>query len=62
MHIIAKAKNAQLNFLQAWKKNCLQEDDTGKNVFTDNDTEKKLFVLKKIYSPCFQKNNGPPHR
>ena len=44
------------------EKNCLQEDDTGKNVFTDNDTEKKLFVLKNFSSPCFQKNNGSPHR
>ena len=26
-----------------------------KNVFTDNDTEKKLFVLEKISSPSFQK-------
>ena len=33
-----------------------------KNVFTDNDTEKKLSVLEKFSSPIFQKNNGPPHR
>ena len=33
-----------------------------KNVFTDNDTEKKLFALEKFSSPSFQNNNGPPHR
>ena len=44
------------------EKNCLQEHDTGKNVFKDNDTEKKMFVLKQFSSLCFQKNNGPSHR
>ena len=37
------------------EKNCLQEDDTGKSVFTDIDTEKKIVCLEKIFIPLLPK-------
>ena len=37
---VCKSKKSPTKFFAGMKKNCLQEDDTGKNVFTDNDIEK----------------------
>ena len=54
--IVCKSKKAQINCIQH-ETNCLQDDATGKAIVsTDNDTEKKFFVLEKFSSPPPPKN------
>ena len=55
-NVFAKAKKGPtIVVCTPLKKKSAQEDATGqKNVFTDNYTGKKMFVLEKFSSPSFQ--------
>ena len=51
---VCKSKKSPTKFFAGMKKILYNKMTPEKNVFTDNDTEKKIVS-------SFQKNNGPPH-
>ena len=59
---LQKQKKKTTKFFAGMKQIVYREMTPEKNIFTDNDTEKKLSVLEKFLSPMFQQNNGLPHR